>query len=86
MANFSSSYPGHSPDEMDRKIMGLDRCLEACTLCPRNCRVNRKKDEKGFCRTGDVAVVSSYGVHFGEERSLVGTGGSGTIFFGNCNL
>ena len=86
MANFSSSYPGHSPDEMDRKIMGLDRCLEACTLCPRNCRVNRKKGEKGFCRMEDTAVVASYGPHFGEERPLVGVHGSGTIFFSNCNL
>lgn len=86
MANFSSSYPGHSPDEMDRKIMGLDRCLEACTLCPRNCRVNRKKGEKGFCRMEDTAIVASYGPHFGEERPLVGAHGSGTIFFSNCNL
>lgn len=86
MANFSSSYPGHSPDEMDRKIMGLDRCLEVCTLCPRNCGVNRKKGEKGFCRMGDTAIVASYGPHFGEERPLVGAHGSGTIFFGNCNL
>jgi putative pyruvate formate lyase activating enzyme len=31
-------------------------------------------------------VVSSYGPHFGEEAPLVGQGGSGTIFFTNCNL
>ena len=86
MANFSSSYPGHSPDEMDRKIVGLDRCLEACTLCPRNCGVNRKKGEKGCCRMGDTAIVAGYGPHFGEERPLIGMGGSGTIFFSNCNL
>jgi len=38
------------------------------------------------CRTGERAVVSSYGPHFGEEAPLVGTGGSGTIFFAHCNL
>ena len=31
-------------------------------------------------------MVSSYGPHYGEERPLVGTGGSGTIFFTHCNL
>jgi len=31
-------------------------------------------------------VVSSYGPHFGEEAPLVGTHGSGTIFFTHCNL
>ena len=80
------SYLRCSSEEIDRKVRVLDRCLEACSLCPRNCRVNRNKGEKGFCRTGDVAVVSSYGAHFGEERPLVGKGGSGTIFFSNCTM
>jgi len=31
-------------------------------------------------------MVSSYGPHFGEEAPLVGTHGSGTIFFTYCNL
>ena len=31
-------------------------------------------------------MVSSYGPHFGEERPLVGTRGSGTIFLSFCNL
>jgi putative pyruvate formate lyase activating enzyme len=30
--------------------------------------------------------VTGYGPHFGEESVLVGRGGSGTIFFGGCNL
>jgi putative pyruvate formate lyase activating enzyme len=42
--------------------------------------------EKGFCRTGKLAVVASYGPHYGEERPLVGRGGSGTVFFTHCNL
>jgi putative pyruvate formate lyase activating enzyme len=60
--------------------------LEACTLCPRECGVNRLEDERGFCRIGDRAVVASAGPHFGEESVLVGTHGSGTIFFAGCNL
>lgn len=60
--------------------------LESCKLCPRNCKVNRLKEELGFCKTGRYTVVSSFNLHFGEEPPLVGRGGSGTIFFGWCNL
>ncbi len=60
--------------------------LETCTLCPRKCRVNRLKGEKGVCKTGRNAIVSSFSPHFGEESVLVGRYGSGTIFFTNCNL
>ncbi len=60
--------------------------LENCELCPRKCGVNRAKDEKGFCQAPAKAVVFSAHPHFGEEKSLVGVGGSGTIFFSNCNL
>ncbi|MEN2996239.1 MAG: radical SAM protein [Acetomicrobium sp.] len=67
----------------------LEKALEIssnCELCPRKCHVNRLKDEKGFCKTGRNAVVSSYGPHFGEEKVLVGRFGSGTIFFTHCNM
>ncbi|MEA3489391.1 MAG: radical SAM protein [Candidatus Omnitrophota bacterium] len=60
--------------------------LENCELCPRNCKVDRLKGETGFCKTGRNVLVSSYNLHFGEEPPLVGTGGSGTIFFTWCNL
>jgi putative pyruvate formate lyase activating enzyme len=63
----------------------LNGYLKECTLCPRNCKVNRKK-EIGFCRTKDKAIVSSFFLHFGEEPEIVGRGGSGTIFFSYCNL
>ena len=62
------------------------RRLARCELCPRRCRVNRLRDERGFCRTGLRAKVASAGPHFGEEAPLVGLGGSGTIFFSECNL
>jgi len=60
--------------------------LEDCQLCPRRCGVNRKKGEKGFCRGPYRPVIFSAQPHFGEEVSLVGKNGSGTIFFSNCNL
>ena len=60
--------------------------LKDCQLCPRKCKVDRLKGEVGYCQTGRWAIVSSYGPHFGEEPVLVGTGGSGTIFFAHCNL
>lgn len=60
--------------------------LEDCHACPRNCGVNRLKNETRACNTGRHAVVSSAFPHFGEEDCLRGRNGSGTIFFGLCNL
>ncbi len=60
--------------------------LEDCCVCPRNCHVNRLQDEKRVCNTGRHAIVSSAFPHFGEEDCLRGWNGSGTIFFGLCNL
>lgn len=57
-----------------------------CELCSRCCGIDRVTGCTGVCRTGSLPVVSSYGPHFGEEPPLVGLHGSGTIFFGNCNL
>lgn len=67
-------------------IDALYRMLESCTICPRNCRVNRLKGEAGFCAMPAEPVISSYGPHFGEEAPLVGSRGSGTIFMTSCNL
>lgn len=64
---------------------GLD-ALRHCTLCPRRCGVDRTAGETGICNTGRRAMVASYNAHFGEETSLVGTRGSGTIFFTHCSL
>jgi len=72
--------------ELFKRIEILNQALSSCQLCPRRCKVNRLKDEKGICLTGRLAYVSSFGPHFGEEAPLVGTGGSGTIFFTHCNL
>ena len=64
----------------------LAASLACCEICPRRCRVNRLEGETGFCGTGADPLVASAGPHFGEEAPLVGTGGSGTLFFAGCNL
>ncbi|MDX1432156.1 MAG: radical SAM protein [Gammaproteobacteria bacterium] len=60
--------------------------LEDCCACPRNCHVNRLENVARVCHTGRHAIVSSAFAHFGEEDCLRGSNGSGTIFFGMCNL
>lgn len=73
--------------ELQRRVAEGYTHLEACNICARECGVNRRQSAQGAaCRTGERAVVSSAGPHFGEEDPLVGSGGSGTIFFSWCNL
>jgi len=72
--------------KLNEKIELLYKKLLSCDICPRKCKVNRMEGEKGYCKTGVKAMVSSSGPHFGEESPLVGYSGSGTIFFTYCNL
>jgi putative pyruvate formate lyase activating enzyme len=76
--------------EREKKLEILEAELwdlfSGCACCPRQCGVNRLKGETGVCSSTARLKVSSAGPHFGEERPLVGRGGSGTIFFSNCNL
>lgn len=84
---FVPSYiEAHRTGKLTESIKKAFKILENCRLCPRECEVNRLENEKGICRTGRLAMVSSYNPHFGEEDPLVGTNGSGTIFITNCNL
>jgi putative pyruvate formate lyase activating enzyme len=69
----------------ERVTAGL-RELEDCCACPRHCHVNRLANQTKVCHTGRFARVASAFPHFGEEDCLRGRGGSGTIFFGLCNL
>ena len=82
-------YPGYlniTEEEFDRRIEKAYKLLSSCEVCPHKCRINRLKGERGFCRSGEEMMISSYNTHFGEEPPLVGSFGSGTIFFANCNL
>lgn len=86
--NFEPAYLKlHPSGELKRRSEQLWSIMEACQLCPRRCGVNRLKGQKGFCKApGAQLVVSAFHPHFGEERPLVGRGGSGTIFLTHCNL
>ena len=85
---------------IDAALERLSPLESDCTLCPRKCHADRKSGATGVCRTGTDARVSHALLHFGEEPILSGhvdcsrtvpagrggAGGSGTIFFGGCNL
>lgn len=76
----------HNQGLLSEKVEKALQMLEDCSVCPRNCKVNRIKGEKGICEGGYLPKISSYSPHFGEERPLVGSHGSGTIFLTHCNL
>jgi putative pyruvate formate lyase activating enzyme len=71
---------------LEEKAVQARTRLLSCDLCPRECGVNRLEGERGVCRGGAQAEISSTGAHYGEEPPLVGWGGSGTIFFTHCGL
>jgi putative pyruvate formate lyase activating enzyme len=89
-------------EKLSDKILQADQLLAGCTLCPRNCGINRLSGETGFCLSGAKLKIASALLHFGEEPPISGPqgearrqksghasprrGGSGTIFFSNCNL
>ena len=72
--------------ELEKRVEQLEKLLESCTVCPKDCGNNRLIDEIAACYSGRLPIVSSYTAHFGEEPVLSGTRGAGNIFFGNCNL
>ena len=72
--------------ELKRRAEALEARLASCDICPRNCGVNRMKGELGFCHSGALPIVDTVCRHLGEEPPISGTRGSGTVFFGNCNL
>ena len=72
--------------ELEHRAEALSRRLSSCDICPRECGVNRLEGELGFCHSGQLLVVSAVCAHHGEEPAISGSRGSGTIFFGNCNM
>ena len=70
----------------ESRVDALYRIFEDCTLCPRQCHVNRKVGQLGYCKAGSDLKVAKVIPHFGEEPAISGNKGSGTIFFSHCNL
>jgi putative pyruvate formate lyase activating enzyme len=87
-ADFEPAYLKlHKSHELKNRAEALWNIMEECQLCPRRCGVNRLEGMSGVCcAPGATLMVSSVHPHFGEERPLVGYGGSGTIFLTHCNL
>ena len=80
------SYLNLHPTTLAERARQAVATLGECRICPRDCGVNRLQNRWAACKTGRHAVVSSWFPHFGEEDCLRGWNGSGTIFFGHCNL
>lgn len=59
--------------------------LECCTLCPRECKVNRFQ-HRGFCGERAEIRIARAELHHWEEPCISGTNGSGTVFFSGCSL
>ena len=77
----------HRTGELKERSEKLWAIMESCQLCPRRCGENRLEGRSGTCRApGARLIISGFHPHFGEERPLVGKGGSGTIFFSHCSL
>jgi putative pyruvate formate lyase activating enzyme len=83
-------YPAYLELAADGRLAAsaeeLKEIYKNCTLCPRDCRVDRTRKQLGKCRTTATLKTSSAFPHFGEERPLVGTKGSGTVFLSHCTL
>ena len=76
----------HRSGELKKRGQELWKRMQPCKLCPRTCGVDRLDGKAGFCQATSQLVISSCQRHFGEEKPLVGKGGSGTIFFTHCGL
>ena len=72
--------------ELEQRAEGLEKRLEECDICPRECGARRLDAKIGTCNSRLLPIISSFCAHHGEEPALSGTRGSGTIFLGNCNM
>ncbi|MBD3174305.1 MAG: radical SAM protein [Armatimonadia bacterium] len=86
MGLFPSYLNLHQSGELARRAASAMESLGECRICPQDCGVDRLAGETGVCGLAARAAVASHGPHYGEERPLVGQGGSGTVFFSGCNL
>jgi len=85
--DFEAAYMAlYRSGELQARAQAAVAGLAHCTVCPRDCGVDRLADKTATCKTGRYANVSSYFPHMGEEDPLRGWRGSGTIFFSMCNL
>lgn len=60
--------------------------LDECTLCHRNCKVNRNDNKVGFCNASNKIKIARAALHHWEEPPISKDHGSGTVFFSYCNF
>lgn len=64
-----------------------ESCILAdCSLCPRNCHVDRTAGKTGYCGMDQKVKIARAALHMWEEPCISGTRGSGAVFFTGCNL
>jgi len=77
-------------NQMKNEAIDSSNLFQECRLCPRGCGTKRSEGtgqkSAGFCGETAQLKVAYVGPHFGEEPPLVGTHGSGTVFFSGCSL
>lgn len=64
----------------------IEKYMAHCTLCPRNCGVNRSKGEFGYCGADAQIKAARAALHMWEEPCISGEEGSGTVFFSGCSM
>ena len=64
----------------------VNNVMKDCDICPRNCHADRLRGQKGFCHSGAEPAVARVSLHYYEEPCISGDVGSGTVFFGGCNM
>lgn len=63
----------------------LYNIYKQCTICPRDCGINREK-QPGACGTDARLKVARAALHFWEEPCISGKAGSGAVFFSGCGM
>lgn len=71
---------------MKSNITDYKKLYTDCSLCPRNCHIDRTNGLKGYCKVDDSLVVARAALHMWEEPCISGTNGSGTVFFSGCSV
>ena len=69
---------------MDNNI--IKKYMDDCSLCPRNCHVNRSAGQRGYCGASATLKSARAALHMWEEPCISGTRGSGAVFFSGCNM
>ena len=64
----------------------FEELLKNCTLCPRNCKVNRLEGRQGYCGMDSTIRAARAALHMWEEPCISGKKGSGAVFFSGCGL